>query len=473
MSVVIESLGPLIATSDSAACIVDRSLRVVACNAAFNESCNKLSGGTLHSAPTNIQQLWPKLTSADLRRVSRQELRVSGSSAALTARVLDEEHVILYVTLPVETVEAGRTLHQQRLQTLGELSGGIAHDFNNMLTGILGHVAYLKAILPAAGQHVESLVAIEHGARKAADLTQQILHFSKFETTGEGVPVDLCELARKTCVLLRRTISPEYRFEVEIPQTPLFVRGMEGHLAQILVNLVVNARDAITANGSIRIVLKEVDADGGKQALLSVVDNGCGMTEAVRQRIFEPYFSTKREKGTGLGLATVRSIVDAYGGTIAVHSKPGNGTTMEVLLPCVKAEPQPIEDQALQERLSGSERVLVVDDEHPVRTVLYLGLAQLGYEVEIAEGGEDAIKRYERGERFDLVILDMLMPKVSGDKVFARIRELDPTARVLICSGYSSETTIRKLLADGSVGFIAKPFTIEDLAKRIREALGL
>lgn len=473
MSLLIESLAPLIAASDSAACIVDRSLNVVACNSAFHERCNKLSGGTLRSAPAKIQQLWPKLANADLRKAARQDLRLSGSAASVTARVLDEEYVILYVTMPVETVEAGRTLHQQRLQTLGELSGGVAHDFNNMLTGILGHVAYLKAILPAAGQHVESLVAIEHGARKAADLTQQILHFAKFETSGEGVPVDLCELARKTCVLLRRTISPEYRFEVDIPQVPLFVRGMEGHLAQILVNLVVNARDAITANGSIRIALTEVDGGAGRQAVLSVVDNGCGMTDEVRQRIFEPYFSTKREKGTGLGLATVRSIIDAYGGSIVVHSKPGSGTTMEVMLPCIDAKPQPIQDEGMQERLRGNERVLVVDDEHPVRTVLYLGLAQLGYEVEIAEGGEDAIKRYERGERFDLVILDMLMPKVSGDKVFARIRELDPDARVLICSGYSSETTIRKLLADGSVGFIAKPFTIEDLAKRIREALGL
>ena len=471
MSLIVESLGPLLAASDSAACIINRNLRLVAFSAPFVESCRQLSGGTLQAPPGQLDQLWPTLTSADLWRAARQELKVPGGDATLAVRVLDDAYVIIYLTLPVGSVETGRTLHQQRLQTLGELSGGIAHDFNNMLTGILGHVAYLKAILQPEGQHAESLTAIEHGARKAADLTQQILHFSKFETSGEGVVIDLCELARKTCVLLRRTISPEYRFEVDIADAPIFVRGMEGHLAQVLVNLVVNARDAITTNGCIRISLHESGNAGARVALLRVVDNGCGMTEEVRRRMFEPYFSTKRDKGTGLGLATVRSIVDAYGGTIQVRSAPGAGSTMEVQLPCTTAVAQPLADSGASARLSGTERVLVVDDEHPVRTVLYLGLAQLGYAVEIAATGEEAIRRFEDGERFDLVILDMLMPKVSGDKVFARIRTIDPTARVLICSGYSSETTIRKLLADGSVGFIAKPFTIEDLAKRIREAL--
>ena len=306
-----------------------------------------------------------------------------------------------------------RGLHSQRLETLGVLAGGIAHDFNNVLTGILGHVAYLRTISASSGPHVESLKALEDGARKAAGMTQQILNFSKLDASGVPAIVDVPDLVRKCCSLLSRTISPAYKLTFDLPLEPIFTKIVEAELAQVVFNLVINARDAIKESGDIGVSVRNYSTDTTSEVCISVRDNGCGMTPEVRSRIFEPFYSTKQDKGTGLGLSTVATIVRNVRGRVEVDSTLGAGTTMRIFVPQCP-QPSAASPTSPQAAASGSGRILVVDDESSVRTVLQLSLERLGYTVVAVENGNLALDRYVAEGGFDLVILDMIMPELSG-----------------------------------------------------------
>jgi len=378
--------------------------------------------------------------------------------------------------------------HAQRLETLGMLAGGVAHDFNNILTGILGHITYLKTILPASGSHVESLTAIEDGARRASTVTQEILNFSRIEVSDRAVPVELGALINRTCTLLRGAISPRFEMEWHVAEKKLFALVEESKMAQVLINLVINSRDAIAPGGHIRITLNSCDdleilksAFRGAELLtkhyccLAVSDDGHGIPTELLGRIFEPYFSTKKEKGTGLGLATVKTIVGLFGGAIDLQSMESNGTVIKVYLPLLDETMKLSASQASRTEanpvglLRGTERVLIVDDEHPVRNVLSISLEHLGYSVEAVASGPEAIALLKEDPKaFDLIILDMLMPQMSGKDVFCQLKELNPNIRVLAISGFTSEESIRYILDNGGKGFIQKPFTIEDLSKKVR-----
>lgn len=381
-----------------------------------------------------------------------------------------------------------QTFHSQRLETLGMLAGGVAHDFNNILTGILGHITYLKTILPRAGNHVESLSAIEDGARKGSSITQQILNFSKLNLAEKATRLDLGDLAVRTCSLLRRAISPEYVMECHVPNTAIMVLGIEGQLAQVIVNLVINARDAVSRNGKISIevslvedrgeierVFHGLDLSSRSYARLVVADNGSGIAPDVIDRVFEPYFSTKKDKGTGLGLATVNGIVKGLGGAIDIRSREGKGTTVAFYLPVVEggADTGTAAKPASGVVKGNNERILVVDDEYPVRNVLCVSLEHLGYRVEVAASGMEAMEIYSKAgaEKFDLVLMDMLMPQMTGEQLFRRLKNLDPSVKVLAISGFTSEDSIRSVLDNGGCGFIQKPFTIDELSRQVRMAL--
>lgn len=374
-------------------------------------------------------------------------------------------------------------LHRQRMETLGMLAGGIAHDFNNILTGILGHVGYLQTILPKTGPHKPSLQAIEDGARKSALMTQQILNFSKSESISSLTKIDLAKLVESTSNLLRGAISKQYSMRCEVPNSQVLVSASESQITQVLVNLVVNARDALKPNGQISISLTMVSANSAEiqrlfkdqvssdqmnYAKLAVADNGHGIPDDVLTRIFEPYFSTKKEKGTGLGLSTVNAIVKQFGGAIDVISKIGVGTVVSIYLPLASVELTKAKDESIS--LSKGEHILVVDDEESVRNVLSMSLERLGYNVKIAASGSEAIDIYSKF-KVDLVILDMVMPELSGHEVFYRLKELNTDVRVLISTAYSSEEAISDILANGGKGYIQKPFAIEDLARKVRECL--
>lgn len=439
----------------------------------------------------SLKDFWPGYLESDLSegscistfRLASEEL----ISVKLYSASVGKELVLVRLVASRARPDSEQGFHLQRMETLGALSGGIAHDMNNIVTGILGHLAYLKMTLPKTGPHLDSLQAIEDGANRSAQMARQILSYVKQESSAEPVEIDLTQAVESTCNLLRGAISKRYKLIYEVPPHPVKVKAVEGQFTQVIINLAVNARDALQPNGEIRVVLRELETNEvidpvgeirgverlkGRYACLSVLDNGDGIPEDILVRIFEPYFSTKKDRGTGLGLATVKEIVDHSGGVIEISSKPGIGTKVSVYLPIVEDE-EVEEASDLDIDIRGArERILVVDDEQTVRNVLSLSLRRLGYEVEIASSGSQALTKFsDARSNYDLVILDMVMPELSGKDVFFRLKEIDPEVRVLVCSAYASEKSIQEILQNGGRGFIQKPFDVEDLALKIKDCL--
>ena len=438
-----------------------------------------------------VGDFWPDIAQANLScsEISCELKLARGDifTVKLALHSLPEHFRLVRVLAGLSKNETHHSFHAQRLETLGMLAGGVAHDFNNILTGILGHITYLKTILPAKGPHVESLLAVEDGAKKGSSITQQILSFSKLEVAEKLIGVPICGLIIRTCSLLRGAISPRYHLQSSVPEEELYVLGVEGRLAQVIVNLVINSRDAVEEDGHIHVWAKQIsdqeqlrrvlgvdELPCKSYAVLCVEDDGHGMPKEILDRVFEPYFSTKKEKGTGLGLSTVAAIVRSFGGAVQFASAVGQGTQAYVYLPLVEPPQSAAEAETSVRQLeTGSERILVVDDEYPVRNVLSVSLQHLGYQVETAQSGSDAIRKYSSSSAYDLVVLDMLMPQLSGEKVFFRLKELNPHVRVLIISGYASEDSVKNILTNGGLDFIQKPFTIEELSKRVRRCLDL
>jgi signal transduction histidine kinase/CheY-like chemotaxis protein len=449
----------------------------------------------LLSAPSEVVSLsdyWPGFIERELLPGSlMSEFRSAPGgfvSVKLITELVDPGVYCLRVASSRFPGDEVKVMQVQRREMLGELAGGIAHDINNIVTGILGHVTYLKMTMPKSGPHVDSLNAIEEGGNRTGQLVRQILSFLKNDTSMKISRLNLSQVIESTCNLLRGAITKKIRLTYEIPQNPTFVLGIEGQISQILVNLVINSRDAIRDNGDIRVAIRELETSEvigpvgeiqgseqlhGKYACLTIIDNGQGISDEIIGKVFEPYFSTKRDRGTGLGLSTVKEIVERMGGVIEISSKVGIGTKVSVYLPVAEEESTKVESTAKGAELQrGNERILVCDDEQSVRNVLGLSLRRLGYEVELASSGSEAISKYiAAGSRYDLVILDMVMPELSGREVFFRLKEIDPGVRVLICSGFASEQAIQDILSNGGKGLIQKPFDVESLAEKIRECL--
>lgn len=400
---------------------------------------------------------------------------------------LEDGSILLVVLSGQSKSEPVQNFHAQRLETLGLLAGGIAHDFNNILTGILGHTTYLKTILPANGPHVESLAAIEDGTRKGSSITQQILNFSKLDSQAAASSVVVSDVVSRTCTLLRRALPPRYVLDVRCDGANQRVLCIESQLAQLIVNLVINARDAIVKEGTISVAVEEVNDSNHLQRVflglelsssryvrIAVSDDGIGISEDLREKIFEPYFSTKKEKGTGLGLSTVATIVKSLGGAVELASAVNQGTTIAIYLPLIVHTVAPGEscEETSVRVPKGTERILIVDDEYPVRNVLLISLQHLGYKVDAASSGIEALELFKRAAReYDLVIMDMLMPNMTGDQLFFELQKIRDDVRALVISGFSSDEAIRSILENGGRGFIPKPFTIEELAKKVRVCL--
>ncbi len=474
--------------------LLSKDLVVLAVNPPFGELLGLV---TDHLVGRNAALFWPAVGGLQWRsREFPAEFR-SSSGDTVTVKVASYagEALLLRVLASFSENEITRVFHAQRLETLGMLAGGVAHDFNNVLTGVLGHVAYLRSILPCTGPHVESLESIEEGAVRASSMTQQIVNFSRLQPSECSVRVSVSEVISRVCALMRGALPANIELHWVAPTERVYLLATEAHLCQVLINLIVNARDAISGAGSIEVDLeptcsaKDIEEIFGSEppasayGVLVVSDDGSGMSEDVKMRLFEPYFTTKHEGGTGLGLATVNSIVRSLGGATIVESELGKGTTFRIVLPVVVEAKQSVASTGQSENVADSsgeqgpirgngERILVIDDEYAVRNVLGLSLSHLGYTLETAASGLEGLEKYsDAGGNFSLIILDLLMPGLSGEEVFARLRRLNPAVKVLLVSGFSSETVVRRLLDAGGAGFIQKPFSIEILAEKVHLCL--
>lgn len=474
-------------------CLISRSGECLQANAAFGSLLNVGVDALLRS---DARKFWPAFSEQSDWSGEHAVEFLADDGRSITARVscVVSEVVVVRVLASAAPGESMQLHHKQRLETLGLLAGGVAHDFNNVLTGILGHVAYLKHVLPEPHNSSESLMAIEEGALKASGLTQQILNFSKLDASEELQRVDVDQVLLRMGVLLKSAIPSDVTLQLDPSSDGFIVLGSEVHLAQILINLIINARDAISGKGTIHARLSaqlgddEVHEIFGPEpaakvyGALEVSDTGSGMSDEVKQRLFEPYFTTKNQAGTGLGLATVQSIVTRLGGAIQVFSEVGSGTVFRVVLPLVLdgaarslASDQGAENEGSIKFNSGrGERILIIDDEDAVRNVLGLSLSHLGYQVDTAPSGLEGLEKYKAANSgYDLVILDLLMAGLSGEETFNRLRGINPELAVLIVSGFSSEQVVHRVLAGGARDFIQKPFSIEVLSEKVKGCLGV
>jgi signal transduction histidine kinase/CheY-like chemotaxis protein len=361
--------------------------------------------------------------------------------------------------------------HSQRMETVGRLAGGVAHDFNNLLTAILGATDALLEHLPAGSDLRPEAEEIEVAAHKGANLTRQLLTFSRKQVVVPRI-VDPADLLAKLLPMLRRLIGESIELSVHGTSGGAHVRADPGQLEQVIVNLVVNARDALP-EGRGHITLELADAEVGDEEArrqlgvrpgrfvrVSVADDGCGMSAELRARIFEPFFTTKGPgKGTGLGLSTVYGIVRQCGGHVTVESAPGEGSVFQVFLPCVAGDVSVAEAGSRSVATRVPRRILVVEDDRQVRDVVTRVLEAAGHTVIEAADPRLALELgAERVHSVDLLVTDVVMPAIRGDELARRLRVLRPDLRVLFISGYTGEDFVRRE-DDLSTGFLAKPFS--------------
>lgn len=377
-----------------------------------------------------------------------------------------------------------RVQQSQKLEAIGRLAGGVAHDFNNLLTAILGYAELLLHGLPPGDPTREGLEEIKRAAERAASLTQQLLAFGRKQMLQPTV-VDLNALVHETQKMLRRLIPEDIEIRLELDPDTQPVRADPTQTQQVLVNLVLNARDAMPRGGTITIstgndeltrsqVRRLSDVRAGPYAVLTVTDTGCGMDEATLARVFEPFFTTKVQgKGTGLGLATAYGIVKQSGGHIEVESEPGQGTTFRVYLPIAEEGiPTVPVAQELTRTPVGTETVLLAEDEAAVRSLLRRTLEQKGYVVLEACNGKEALQLCrEHDGPIHVLLTDVVMPHLNGPELARQVQLLHPDVRVIFLSGYADSAVLQRGLDQSQAVFVPKPFRPETIIRMVREVL--
>jgi len=360
----------------------------------------------------------------------------------------------------------------------------VAHDLNNLLSPIVGYGEMLMAGAVEKEAIKETLGEIVHAGMRARDLVHQLLAFSRKQPL-EFKSIDLNALVRNFEKLLRRTIREDVAIHVDLSEPLPTIKGDAGQLEQVLMNLAVNAQDAMPDGGAFTIGTSPVDLDEsyaaqhngvmpGPYVMLAISDSGCGMDAQTREHIFEPFFTTKeRSKGTGLGLATVYGIVKQHGGNIWVYSEPGRGTTFKVYLPVSDESLSPVgRTVETSSNLRGSETVLLVEDDEQVRDLARTILEKMGYTVLLAESGKEALSVLEAHDGpLHLLLTDVVMPGMNGRQLFERLSGTRPELKALYMSGYPGDVLAHRGVMDEGVHFLRKPFSIKALAIKVREVL--
>jgi signal transduction histidine kinase/HAMP domain-containing protein len=458
----------------------------------WNEAARKLAASVSQPSPRSI--LPPDIPDvvqhclADGHDPARLESTFGGRTLSWSFHPVPANRVVhAYVEDITERLSLEAQLRQaQKMESVGQLAAGVAHDFNNMLTVIEGHSGLLLAKPDLPPELKNSAQAVFFAAERAANLTRQLLMFSR-KNIMQSKPLNLREVVGQLSKMLERLLGETITLDFCSPPRLPLVRADAGMIEQVLMNLAVNARDAMPKGGILRIHLLRMDigedyarahaeARPGCFVRLRVADTGCGMDPATRSRIFEPFFTTKEVgKGTGLGLATVYGIVKQHEGWIELQSEVGQGTTFEVFLPACTETAGQAQSPAppSQEAPRGLETILIVEDEPVLRELARVILEECGYKILEAESGLGALRVWDQHRgAIDLLLTDMVMPDgLSGMELAKRLRAAKPSLRIIFASGYSMDELDASYLQEGRAAFLQKPYTHLSLAKAVRNCL--
>lgn len=374
----------------------------------------------------------------------------------------------------------------QKMESIGTMAGGIAHDFNNLLGGMLGYASIIKMNLKPTDTIYKYVELIEKAGERAATLTNQLLAFSR-KGKYEIAPVNINDSIRNVLNILKSTTNKNIEISCSMADNIPRIAGDPTQIEQTIMNICVNAADAMPNGGKLQIETELIcldkafsathpEAKPGNYIHITISDTGHGMDKETIPRIFEPFFTTKdKDKGTGLGMSMVYGIVKNHGGYINVYSELDKGSLFNIYFPQLTKKLEEKEAKILTESAErGQETILVIDDEEIIRTMLQDLLESLGYTVLLATDGEDALKIYQdRRDEIDLVIIDMIMPKMDGKETYLKLKKINPGIKAILSSGFSEDTVVQEILYAGVDSFIHKPFTVTELSKKIREVLPL
>ena len=485
-------------TSADAILTYDMAGKVTYVNPSFTEIfgwvLEEVEGENLHFVPESEK----KASMAGIKRIVGEGKPIQGFEtnryvkdgriidvSMSGSRYNDHEGNPIGMLVVIRDISENKKLEAQlqqalKMEAIGTLAGGIAHDFNNLLMAIQGRASVMLMKKDSSHPDIRHLKGIENNVESAADLTKQLLGFArggKYEVK----PTDLNELVKKQNRMFGRT-KKEITIRGKYGKDLWTVEVDRGQIEQVLLNLYVNAWQSMPAGGGLYIKTQNVTLDenykkpyqveSGSYVQISVTDTGPGMDKATQKRIFEPFFTTKEMgKGTGLGLASAYGIIKNHGGFINVYSEKGHGSTFNIYLPA--SEKEVIEEKkSVGGTLKGSETVLFVDDEDMIIEVAEEMFEQLGYKVLTARSGKEAIEIYEKNKKqIDIVLLDMIMPNMSGSDTYDRMKKINPNIKVLLSSGYSINGQATEIMDRGCSGFIQKPFKMKELSQKLREIL--
>lgn len=494
--------------------LLDGKMSVMECNHAFHSILRRPLGGIVGSSMSDL--IAPRERDAVVKSLSHV---MAGTDLLkpLEVHMASEREVIclVYVKrfglagkadspheqqgLMLYFIDATEQKHMQaqfaqsqKMQAIGQLAGGVAHDFNNLLTAMIGFCDLLLQRHKPGDQSFNDIMQIKQNGNRAANLVRQLLAFSRQQTL-QPVVLNLVDVLSELSNLLRRLIGAQVKLDTNYSRDTGLVKVDQGQLEQVIINLVVNARDAMPQGGTVTVKAFGLQQDKsmlcgqdtmppGHYSVIRVTDTGTGIPKEIMQRIFEPFFSTKEiGSGTGLGLSTVYGIVRQTGGFINVESEVGKGSTFTIYFPTHAQDanappPTPVEDMREDKPgpdLTGAGTVLLVEDEDAVRVFSSRALRNKGYNVLEARSGEEALEILEKeGTKIDLTVTDVVMPQMDGPTLYKRIREKWPTMKVVFVSGYTEDRLREQFTSGEVIYFLPKPFTLKQLAGKVKEVLG-
>lgn len=482
-------------------CLLDRQWKILQCNQAFAKMVNKpyaevlgLTCYELVHGLKNPQEHCPVARMEKSLHRETLEMERDGKYLLITADpIFDQQNNLIGAVHIISDISARKLMEQellqaQKMEAVGFLAGGVAHDFNNMLAGIVGNAELLQLKIYGQKELEAYLDNIIKASGHAAGLTKQLLAFAR-KGQYQQVPVNVHKVIAETLGILSNTIDRRIKVEQHLRANPAVILGDHSQLENALMNLGINARDAMPQGGKLIFSTDLVNLDEeyilqhnykiqpGHYVQITVEDSGSGISDEVKEHMFEPFFTTKEKgKGTGLGLAGVYGCVKNHGGSIEVYSEPGRGTAIKLYLPlyadlAASGEQDFVQSSQLPTE-AGTGSILIVDDEDMIRNIAAQILKTAGYLVQTCSDGQEAVELYAKEyDKIDLIIMDMVMPKVDGREAFVRMKKINPRVKVLLSSGFSEDGDAQAIMQEGALGFIQKPYRSAELLLRVQQAL--